>query len=413
MSQEYRSEIYRLLKIGENPNVQDVIATHSETAEVDFAEAEIDLPVPFMEEEPSGSNPWNIPVLELGKEDEPLADQLINNILTSQQKNKVHPKARPLFEVMEKEKKKSFSAKGLVLYPFVFVVAFAFFYVLLNFSSLVNQVNAWFAKPEDEQILKEDLVAFYSWMEGYYFAVQDRELLEPANDIDKDGLANIDEFKIRTNPTVYDSDLDGASDGVEIINSTNPWGQGPMTGQQQKLREELDIIRINNRISFNVASLGSESIPQNIEYDTTRSGTLSIPKLSMQVPIIWSKDPANFDADLTKGVVHYPGTAMPGDKGTIYISGHSSDYFWKNHPYKQVFSKINALEIGDDIFVDIYGVDGKTYNYRYRVSAENIFRPDDQTQFIDNSTSKLNLSTCWPIGTQKDRYVVSANLVPL
>lgn len=33
-------------------------------------------------------------------------------------------------------------------------------------------------------------------------------------------------------------------------------------------------------------------------------------------------------------------------------------------------------------------------------------------QFIDNSGAKLiNLSTCWPIGTQKDRIVVSAILV--
>jgi len=128
------------------------------------------------------------------------------------------------------------------------------------------------------------------------------------------------------------------------------------------------------------------------------------------VPIIWSKDPVDFDHDLTEGVVHYPGTALPGEQGTVYISGHSSDYVWKRHPYRQVFARINTLEPGDDIFIDVYGADGKLYNYRYTVAYENVYSPDDQTQFIDNSAAKLNLSTCWPIGTQKDRYVVTAVL---
>ena len=104
---------------------------------------------------------------------------------------------------------------------------------------------------------------------------------------------------------------------------------------------------------------------------------------------------------------------MPGEQGTVYISGPSSDYPWKKHPYKQVFARLNALEPGDDVFVDIYGIDGKLYNYRYQVVSENIYRPDDQTQFVDNSAAKLNLSTCWPIGTAKDRLVVTAILQSL
>ena len=232
--------------------------------------------------------------------------------------------------------------------------------------------------------------------------------------IDKDGLSNYDEFVMRTNPTVADSDLDGKSDGAEVIDNTNPWGNGSMTKQQKSLLEKIDLIKINNRLNYNVVSINdSEVLPPKIDYDLSKPGRLSIPKLNMQVPLIWTKDPKDFDSDLTKGVVHYPGTALPGEKGTAYISGHSSDYLWKKHPYKQVFARINALEVGDDIFIDIYGLDGKTYNYRYRVSAENVYKPDDQTQFIGNGQAKLNLSTCWPIGTQKDRYVVSATLVPL
>lgn len=309
------------------------------------------------------------------------------------------------------------------IYPAVFLAAFFFFYSLLNFQSLTSQVQGWFASAEDEQILGEDLTEYYSWMGGYFFSVGSKESLEPANDIDQDGLSNIDEFVIRTNPTIADSDSDGFSDGIELINSTNPWGSGSLTEKQRKLVETLDLIKISNRISYNSATIASSldrapAEPQilgstEISYDKNREGRLSIPKLNIQVPIIWTKDPKDFESDLTRGVVHYPGTALPGEQGTVYISGHSSDYPWKKHPYKQVFARINALSEGDDIFLDIYGLDGKLYNYRYRVSAENVYRPDDQAQFTDNSAAKLNLSTCWPIGTTKDRYVVTAILQSL
>lgn len=305
------------------------------------------------------------------------------------------------------------------VYPAVFLAAFLFFYTVLNFQSLTSQVTGWFAQAEDEQILGEDLTEYYSWMGGYFFSVGDKESLEPANDIDRDGLSNIDEFAMRTNPTIADSDSDGFSDGIELINSTNPWGSGVFTERQKKLAETVDLIKISNRISFNNASIGQHQAEAavlgaaKINYDFNREGRLSIPKLNLQVPIVWSKDPKDFDKDLTRGVVHYPGTALPGEQGTVYVSGHSSDYPWKKHPYKQVFARLNALEAGDDIFVDIYGLDGKLYNYRYRVASENVYRPDDQSQFVDNSTAKLNLSTCWPIGTAKDRYVVTAILQSL
>jgi LPXTG-site transpeptidase (sortase) family protein len=309
-------------------------------------------------------------------------------------------------------KKLSFLKKYLT-YPLVFIIAFAFFYTVFNFSSLVGQVSATFNnQSQDEVVLGQSINRYYDWIEGYYFAVSDRAVLKATNDIDKDGLSNYDEFILQTNPTLIDSDNDGISDGLEVINESNPWGVGNMTADQMKLLESLDLIMINNRISFNVASLGllnARKLPKII-YDLETNGVLSIPKLSLQIPIVWTKDPANFTEDLKMGAVHYPGTALPGETGTVYVAAHSSDYLWNNHPYTQVFSKLNFLEAGDDIFVDITGQDGKVYNYRYVVTEENIYKPDDQAQFIDNSRAKLNLSTCWPIGTQRDRYVVSAIL---
>lgn len=384
---EYATEIERLLKLGQKPEHE----THEEHG------VPANVPIPELHEKPEHE-------AHLEVHEDPV--------------HIVHPHAKahnyePIDQVSVESKWKS-----ILIYPIIFAVAFGFFYLLFNFSALWAQIEGFFVKPEEEIILGEDLSQYYEWIGGYYFAVGDNKLLEPNNDIDKDGLSNIDEFTMRTNPTLADSDGDGFSDGVEVINSYNPWGNGRMTEPQTKLAEGLNSVVINNRITYNASEIlqqrtGSVSGINTNNYNLGTPGRISIPRLNLQVPIIWSTDPSKFDEDLTKGVIHYPGTALPGENGTVYISGHSSDYFWKKHPYRQVFAKLNYLAPGDDIFIDVYGMDGKTYNYRYQVTASKVFAPDDQTQFIDNSGKKLNLSTCWPIGTQKDRLVVTAVQVNL
>lgn len=303
---------------------------------------------------------------------------------------------------------------GLLLYPIIFGAAFVTFYGILNFPALTSQVKAWFIKPQDEQILQEDLSDYNNWISGYYFSVGNKDTLGANNDIDHDGLTNYEEYVLGTNPTLSDSAGTGISDGVKVIDGLNYWGSGPMTAVQQERVKKLDLNMINNRINYNSAITHSSSIIEHkIAFDQSRAAQLSIPKLNLQVPLIWSQDPADFETDLTKGVIHYPGTAMPGEQGTVYVSGHSSDYIWKHNDYKRVFAQINALQPGDDIFVNAYGTDGKLNNFRYKVTAKNVYKPDDQVQFIDNTAAKLNLSTCWPIGTAKDRYVVTAVLAPL
>ena len=305
--------------------------------------------------------------------------------------------------------KVSLLIKKAIIYPLVFLAAFGFFYFLMNFSSIVSQVGGWFTKPQAEEILGEDLTEYYNWIGAYYFSVNDSKVLDPNNDIDKDGLSNHDEFVMHTNPVNADSDADGASDGLELLAGTNMWGAGPAPEGQNKLAANLDPTLVNNRISSNTAAgAGHVSGASVIKYDLTKPGRLSIPRLNMQVPLVWSMSAVEFDKDLSRGVVHYPGTAMPGEQGTIYVSGHSSDYVWKRNQYAQIFAKLNVLQAGDDVFVDVYDIEGQIHTSRYQVTVKNVYAPTDQTQFIDNSTNKINLSTCWPIGTTKDRLVVSA-----
>src|SRR5258708_5015486 len=240
--------------------------------------------------------------------------------------------------------------KSLLIYPVIFAVAFMFFFVVLNFPSIWAQVEGMFAAPQSQQILGSDSAEYYKWISNYFYAVKDPALLAPTADIDKDGLTNYDEFILKTNPIVADSSNSGTSDGVKVINGMNLWGDGPMTPAQRALVAKLDLTVISNRISGYAAQNHSQKVASDVtsNYDLDRAGRLSIPKLKLQVPLIWSKDPSNFDNDLTLGVIHYPGTALPGQSGIVYVPGHSSDYLWKKNPMSNIFAKLNFFAAGDD-----------------------------------------------------------------
>lgn len=397
------AEIHRLLKLEEDKSPQ-ALPTASFSVGQEAEKLKDEVPAP-------GSAPIDLPTAPLG------FVQLQERAAEEIEEPLVMPGVKPKQAAIQHQQKtvpgrRTFG--GLLAYPLIFIVAFLIFYTLLNLPSLASQVKAWFIKPQDEEILQEDLSEYNQWIEGYFFSVGKRELLGPNNDIDHDGLTNYEEFVLGTNPTLLDSAGNGVSDGVKVIDGLNYWGNGPLTEAQKSRIKRLDLNMINNRINYNSAVGANNSATEHkIAFDQSREGKLSIPRLNLQVPLVWSKDPADFETDLTRGVIHYPGTAMPGEQGTMYVSGHSSDYIWKRNDYKRVFAQINALQPGDDIFVDAYGLDGKLYNFRYQVTGKNVYKPDDQAQFIDSSGALLNLSTCWPIGTAKDRYVVTGVLKPL
>lgn len=148
----------------------------------------------------------------------------------------------------------------------------------------------------------------------------------------------------------------------------------------------------------------------SLNIDTTVSGRLEIPLLKVNVPIIWTRDAKNFDTDLKSGVVHYPCTPLPGDIGTSYISGHSSNYAWIKASYNQIFAKLNDLPVGATFKITVVGQDGKDIRLYYVVENKQIFSATDQAQFINTAQSRVALSTCWPINTNQKRLVAFAKL---
>ncbi len=140
------------------------------------------------------------------------------------------------------------------------------------------------------------------------------------------------------------------------------------------------------------------------------NGEVDIPSLKLKAPLIWSKDPNSLNTDLQNGLVHYPGTPFPGEIGTSYISGHSSNYIWAKGNYNQIFAKLGNLKQFDSFSITVQLTNGKKTIYHYIVTASAIFKADDQQQFADIGKSTVALSTCWPIGTSSKRLVVFAQL---
>lgn len=318
-----------------------------------------------------------------------------------------------------------FLQRDYVKYPLIFAISFAAFFFILNFGAFSDKIKAWLPKsqpaPETQQVEGRVLGAstpeYTSWVKKYFYQINYQDSIAPNVDYDGDGLTNYQEFLLGTNPTKADTDNDGYSDGREVLNGYNPLGDGKLTPAQEDIISKWDLQETSVRISYNVlqnlvAGPAKPSAAMAVAYNFGVNGELTIPRLGVKAPLIWSKSENNFTNDLENGVIHYPGTPTPGQVGVSYVSGHSSNYIWSKSSYSHIFSRINELNPGDEFFVTLTQADGKKVSLRYVVLDKREFQPDDQAQFESpsNTDSIMNLSTCWPLGTTARRMVVSGKL---
>ncbi len=143
-----------------------------------------------------------------------------------------------------------------------------------------------------------------------------------------------------------------------------------------------------------------------------------IPKIAKNIPIItvpesslraenWDQLEKDIQDGLRDGVVHYPGTAEPGEEGNVFITGHSSYYPWDSGRYKDVFASLHDLEVGDHYF--IYN-NGKKYEYVIR--ERKIVKPNDTSVLQQPEGQKIStLMTCTPVGTTLNRLILKAEQI--
>lgn len=135
---------------------------------------------------------------------------------------------------------------------------------------------------------------------------------------------------------------------------------------------------------------------------------LVVPKIGVRVPIIWnsSSDEKIMLANLENGVAHYGFTSLPNEAdGNVFLSGHSSYYWWDKGQYKTVFALLDKLTQGDQAMLQY---DGKVYVYTMRDSVT--VSPSDVSVTDPTEKPELSLMTCVPVGTSLRRLVVRFNL---
>jgi LPXTG-site transpeptidase (sortase) family protein len=138
--------------------------------------------------------------------------------------------------------------------------------------------------------------------------------------------------------------------------------------------------------------------------------SLVIPAIGASAKIFLNIDAAKPDLFLPvllKGIAHAKGTALPGQKGNIYLFAHSTDNFWDVGRYNAVFYLLKELQKGDEIAIFYKGV-----RHNYFVTNTKIVSPSDVSYIVN--AKKLNkeqliLQTCWPPGTVFQRLIVFAS----
>jgi len=129
---------------------------------------------------------------------------------------------------------------------------------------------------------------------------------------------------------------------------------------------------------------------------------LSIPRLKIENAIVSTKD-----YDLSRHLIQYFGTSIPGENGTAVIFGHSTlPQLFDPKNYKTIFATLHTIKIGDEIEAIVNGIGRK-----YKVFSITITSADD-TNILSQSfdRSYITLITCTPPGTVWKRLVVRASL---
>jgi sortase A len=119
-------------------------------------------------------------------------------------------------------------------------------------------------------------------------------------------------------------------------------------------------------------------------------GRLEIQRLGLSVMVMEGDD----HRTLRRAVGHIPGTAIPGQKGNIALTGHRDTFF---RPLRNIRL--------DDI-VTLTTLEGE---YRYRVLATLVVSPDNVSVLDPGRNEILTLITCYPfyfVGAAPNRFIV-------
>lgn len=157
------------------------------------------------------------------------------------------------------------------------------------------------------------------------------------------------------------------------------------------------------------SSFAPEALPASIGVNVQQAPPLPPPTPGLQSPtrivipaigVDWPVVPGDSWEQLKLGVGHHAGSADPGARGNMILSGH-------NDVFGEVFKDLEALKNGDEVHVF---AGGKLF--KYAVRAKRIVTPGDLTVLSPTREAVVTLITCHPYRVDTHRLVVIAQLIP-
>lgn len=325
------------------------------------------------------------------------------------------------------------------------IAFFVIFVVIFSLFSGVFERVAYVVAPTSAELIaseKEDFGVPQEWLDRYNVTLEN--FIDAKRDIDNDGLNLIEEYEYHTDPTNDDTDGDGYADGTEVNNGYSPNGEGLMDTNNNDISDKWEKDNMGKLVADKFDDSDNDGLIYYDEYlygtnpkksDTDNDGyndgdevhngydptapgearpevIIAINKIDVEVPVVLSKstDEKVLQKDLERGVIHYPNMAMPGQRGNMYIAGHSSNYVWSSGAYNYAFKRLNELVDGDEIVVTTKFYNGKKIQYKYIVSLKEEVASDDSRIFASTQSQELTLTTCWPLGTNLRRLMIKAQL---
>jgi len=146
-----------------------------------------------------------------------------------------------------------------------------------------------------------------------------------------------------------------------------------------------------------------EQKEQKTEEIYEKKDSIEIPKIKISAPLIIVGKEEEVKKALDRGVVLWPGSALPGEKGQTIILGHSAPPNWPKIKYDWVFSNLDLLEKGDEILIYF-----RNKKYVYRVDDKFFLNRGQELPKTDPEKSVLFLISCWPPGKDFRRIAIEA-----
>jgi len=165
----------------------------------------------------------------------------------------------------------------------------------------------------------------------------------------------------------------------------------------------------SNSISSVISTGDIQTLETQNKIPNISDNSIYIENINIKAPITFRvpNNENDVSASLKNGLIQLDGTALPGEVGNVFITGHSSNYLWVKSDYNAIFALLSKVVIGDAILV-------KFQNQNYIYQVKNIFitsSSDVSVMNPQNNQSILTLMTCTPVGTNLKRLIVRAEQI--